>query len=66
VQQLAEMKRMDNVNPIKPSDLPAARLTPENTVTESDIRRAVDELRRKKAEEESDLKPDLVGAVKKS
>ena len=66
VQQLAEMKRMDNVNPIKPPDLPAARLTPENTITEADIKRAVDELRRKKAEEEAGLKPELVGAEKKS
>lgn len=66
VQQLAEMKRMDNVNPIKPEDLPTARLTPENAVTEADIRRAVDELRRKKAEEEAGLKPELVGAEKES
>ena len=52
VQQLAEMKRMDNVNPIRPADLPGAKLTEANRVTSVDIARAVEELRRKKAEEE--------------
>ena len=55
VVELARYKRMEKPGP-RPKDLAAVRITPENTITAIDIARAVEEVRRKRAELEAGLK----------